>query len=84
MDRRGRRAHRRKIRRIGIAVASVAMLGTTLGLTGVAAANGSGGRYDQCSPGPNSYGGPHSGWTNYDTGRAGNACDEDVEHQTED
>ena len=72
--------HKRKLRRVGVAVASLAMLGATVGLTGVAAANGSGGRYNQCDPGPNTVGRYESSnrnftYTNYDVGRAGNACD---------
>ena len=75
MGRRERRIHKRKVRRIGIAVASVAMLGATLGLSGVAAANGSGGRYDQCNPGPNTVGQYASNFRNYNTSNAWNACD---------
>lgn len=62
------------MRRIGVVIASLAMLGTSVGLSGVAAANGSGGRGYQCSPGPNSIGGPASDYVNFDTGRAWNAC----------
>ena len=44
MDRRERRLHKRKVRRVGVAVASVALLGASLGLGGIAAAaNGGGG-----------------------------------------
>jgi hypothetical protein len=44
MNRRERRIHKRKVRRIGVAFASVAMLAATAGLGGVAvAANGGGG-----------------------------------------
>ena len=36
MNRRERRLRKRKVRRIGVAMASVAMLGATVGLSGVA------------------------------------------------
>jgi hypothetical protein len=75
MERRERRIHHRKVRRIGIAVASVAMLGATLGLSGVATANGSGGRHYQCDPGPNTVGQYASNYRNYNYGNASNACD---------
>ena len=62
------------MRRIGVAVASLAMLGATVGLSGVASANGRPGHYYQCSPGPNSQGQYASNYRNFDIGNAYNAC----------
>ena len=75
MNRRERRVHKRKMRRVGIVLASMMMLGATAGLGGVAFANGSNGRGDQCYPGPNTVGYSASNYRNYNIGNAWNACD---------
>ena len=80
MNRRERRVQKRKMRRIGVAVASLAMLGATVGLSGVASATSNGGgRYYECYPGPNSQARYTSSnrnftYTNYSVGNAYNAC----------
>jgi hypothetical protein len=73
--RRQRRTVRKRLRKFGAMLAVVTALGFSGAVAGTAFANGSGGRYDQCSPGPNTTGSYRSGYRNYNSGNAWNACD---------
>jgi hypothetical protein len=79
MTRKQRRVRRQRVRRTGLALA-IAAASIGLGALAVpAGANGSGGRFDQCNPGPNTVGSSASNGRNYGAGQSGgrawNACD---------